>query len=30
MISISSKVLNFMKKREFKGIVLEQEIKQFG
>lgn len=30
MISISSKVLNFIKKREFKGIVLEQEIKQFG
>lgn len=30
MISINSKVLNFMKKREFKGIMLEQEIKQFG
>lgn len=30
MISISNKVLNFMKKREFTGIVLNQEIKQFG
>ena len=30
MISLSNKVLNFMKKREFTGIVLNQEIKQFG
>lgn len=30
MIEINEKVKKFMKKREFIGIVLNQEIKQFG